>query len=76
MSLTNWEVGFPTEDPTNACMQISPRSLVKETQGPGDGHWRDVPCSKRNLVICEKKPMLSVPELQDILFHLRDNPGE
>jgi hypothetical protein len=76
MSLTNWDVGFPTADPLNDCIQLSPRSTKKDKLAQEDGTWRDVPCSKRNLIVCETKPMVTVPELRDIVFNLRDNPGK
>ncbi|OXA37571.1 macrophage mannose receptor 1 [Folsomia candida] len=75
MSMTNWDVGYPTNDSANGCMQISPKAQRVIT-ATDDGLWRDVPCTKRNVVVCEKKPMLTVPELQDIVFNLRDNPVE
>ncbi len=57
-------------------MQISPKStLLQDTNNEEDGHWRDVPCSKRNLIVCETKPIFSVPELRDIMLTIRDNPG-
>ncbi|OXA54051.1 Conglutinin [Folsomia candida] len=75
MSFTNWDDGFPTNQTVNLCMEMSPKAgRQAEVDATEDGKWKDVPCSKRNLVVCEKKPMLTVPELQEILFQLRDNP--
>lgn len=77
MSFLNWDDGYPTNQTAeNLCMEMSPKSGRREIGATDDGKWKDVPCSKRNLVVCEKKPMLTVPELQDIVFQLRDNPGK
>ncbi|OXA54964.1 Alpha-N-acetylgalactosamine-specific lectin [Folsomia candida] len=75
MSFTNWDDGFPTNQTANLCMEMSPKAGRQgELDATEDGKWKDVPCSKRNLVVCEKNPTLTVPELQEILFQLRDNP--
>lgn len=74
MSFINWDDGFPTNQTgDNLCMEMSPKAGLKEVGATEDGKWKDVPCSKRNLVVCEKKPILTVPELRDIVYQLRDD---
>lgn len=71
---TNWDVGSPTNKTVeNVCMEMSPLAgRSGRMEASEDGKWKDCRCSKRNLVVCEKKPDLTVPELQDILFKLRE----
>ncbi|OXA41984.1 Macrophage mannose receptor 1 [Folsomia candida] len=75
MSFTNWDVGYPTNQTgDNGCMEMSPNATVVEVGASEDGKWKDVPCSKSNLIVCEKKPTLTAPELQNMVVQLRDNP--
>ncbi|OXA48061.1 uncharacterized protein LOC110855457 [Folsomia candida] len=75
MSFTNWNDGFPTNQTAdNLCIDMSPKKDLMGVGATENGKWKDVSCSKRNLVVCEKKPMLTVSDLRDIVFQLRSNP--
>lgn len=77
MSFTNWNDGFPTNQTAdNLCIDMSPKKDLMGVGATENGKWKDVSCSKRNLVVCEKKPMLTVSDLRDIVFQLRSNPGK
>ncbi|XP_021959426.1 C-type lectin lectoxin-Lio2 isoform X2 [Folsomia candida] len=60
MSFTNWNDGFPTNQTAdNLCIDMSPKANLMGQGATEVGKWKDVSCSKRNLVVCEKKPMLT-----------------
>jgi hypothetical protein len=57
----------------NGCVQLTSK-VGKNRIEIDDGLWKDVPCNKRNLVVCQKGATLSIPEIQAALFELKNNP--
>jgi hypothetical protein len=70
---TNWAPDHPTDDLENGCIQLTSK-VGKDRIVVDDGLWKDVPCNKRNLVVCQKAATLSIPEIQAALFELKNNP--
>jgi hypothetical protein len=63
---TNWAEGSP-KNKTDHCVQLnSDENLV--------GKWSDVLCSKKNLVVCQKRQTWSLSHLQEILLDVKLNP--
>jgi hypothetical protein len=67
---SNWSEGSPSEDVDSNCVQINSRFAkllssdeILETQSV-EGAWSNVPCKKRNLVLCQKMQVWSFPQLQ------------
>jgi hypothetical protein len=63
MAFTAWDINSPSKIRRNKCMQMrfmySPVSSeaddIEAEEGlPLNGQWTDIPCRKRNLVVCEK----------------------
>jgi hypothetical protein len=75
LTYTNWAPGSPSNSSENNCLQftskLGKRANVLE---PEDGLWKDVHCNRRNLIVCERPPSLTLREVQDILFELVRNP--
>jgi hypothetical protein len=75
LTYTNWAPGSPSNSSENNCLQftskLGKRANVLE---PEDGLWKDVHCNRRNLIICERPPSLTLRELQDIVYGLVKNP--
>jgi hypothetical protein len=70
---TNWAPEHPTDNMENECLQLTSK-VGKNKAEVDDGLWKDVPCNKRNLVVCQKGATLSIPEIQAVLFDLKNNP--
>jgi hypothetical protein len=70
---TNWAPEYPTDNMENECLQLTSKG-GKIKAYVDDGLWKDVPCNKRNLVVCQKGAILSIPEIQAALFDLKNNP--
>jgi len=68
MVYQNWAPGFPREmNDTDRCVEIRPPNNI--LQSPS--FWYDVPCRKRNLVVCQKKPSWTIDEISKELVELR-----
>ncbi|KAH9406650.1 hypothetical protein TYRP_013633 [Tyrophagus putrescentiae] len=61
LSYTNWATGRPGSSLSRNCVQMSSEA---ETLGK----WMDEPCQKYNRVVCEKKPIWTVAQLQQALL--------
>jgi hypothetical protein len=71
---TNWAEDHPTDNESNDCLQITSHVSRDQNLNVEDGQWKDVPCIKRNLVVCQKRATLSIAELQDLIYEVRNNP--
>lgn len=58
---TNWATGKPGSSLTRGCVQMS-----SETETLGK--WMDEPCQKYNRVVCEKRPIWTIAQLQQALL--------
>jgi hypothetical protein len=58
---TNWAEENPSNKSGNNCAQIVSHSDFV-------GKWTDVPCKKKNFVVCQKTPVLSISLLHKLLL--------
>jgi lectin-like protein len=68
---TNWAVGFPSNDSSSTCVQISSALFSSEYS-----KWRDVPCLKRNIPVCQKTRNVPPDVIQRIVFEMYYNQGK
>jgi len=61
---TNWAEGSPTGEPEKGCVYI-------QTVDSNDMKWKDVSCTKENLVLCQKLPHWSNKDLQQYVLELK-----
>jgi len=61
---TNWAEGSPSNTTDKACVQMV-------SEGSSIGKWLDEPCSKKNLVVCQKMQSWSLSRLQKTLLNAR-----
>ncbi|KAH9409843.1 hypothetical protein TYRP_023674 [Tyrophagus putrescentiae] len=59
----NWAPGYP-KNITDHCVQISADESNK-------GKWTDEPCARRNLVICQQRPLPSLMLLAETVIELK-----
>jgi len=66
---TNWQEGYPTNQSNiDTCIEMMPENANISTTV--SGKWVNVPCRKRNLVICQKAPTWS---LEDAVQEIKIN---
>lgn len=62
-SFSSWAPSFPSKDAgNNGCVELLGASR----------NWRDIPCKKRNFVLCQSKPGIRLSELENVLVKLSD----
>lgn len=76
MNITNWKIGHPTNEKNRNCVQMNAgfdlNAINRNSiQYNSSGKWVDVPCSKENLVVCQKLQSWSSTKMQKIIFELR-----
>ncbi len=70
IEFSNWSEGSPSEDVERNCVQMDSQfanlfnSDEKLRIQSVEGVWSDVPCKKRNLVLCQKMQVWYFPQLQ------------
>jgi hypothetical protein len=69
LEYTNWATGSPSNRTDYDCVQIS-----SEIYQIGD--WVDKPCNRKNLVICQKSPAVTLNSLQNVLMETRRHLSE
>lgn len=74
-SYTNWEAGHPTNQIGRDCVQMNSqfdlyqqKSSLDIVQNDFAGKWLDVPCQKKNLVVCQIIPTWSISTIQRTLL--------
>ncbi len=63
MSFTNWAPNNPktsSSSTANICVQMNSDELVR-------GKWANEPCTKKNLVVCERKQKWTLEKMQEVI---------
>src|SRR5699024_217721 len=63
VGFTNWEAGKPSYSSDKVCVQLIP-------DDPNKGKWFDEPCTKKNLVVCQRSPTWTLSRLQQALLSM------
>ena len=66
-TFTNWASGNPKNNPSDTCVQMNGDEEVR-------AKWTNVPCTKKNLVVCERKQAWSNAKMQEIIETMLKNP--
>ena len=61
VSYINWALGYPVAKSSYDCVQLN-------THGVFDNKWTNEPCSKKNLVFCQKPQTWSFEHLQSLFI--------
>jgi hypothetical protein len=80
MAFNSWAEGSPSRLKYAKCMQMrflfSSMSMSIDSneegpdfEGPTNGEWTDIPCRKRNLVVCERVQNWTVTRIQETLMN-------
>jgi len=70
LTYSNWQDGYPTNSSdTQNCIELRPTEGRRLTAAKG--RWANVPCQKRNLVICQKAPTWSLEDAVEEILSLR-----
>ncbi len=67
LTFTNWANGYPKVRTTDSCIQMSSDEEVR-------GKWSNEPCTRKNLVVCEKEQTWSLKKLQALVVQTMQNP--
>ncbi len=67
LTFTNWASGNPKNNPSDICVQMQAEEELR-------GKWSNEPCTKKNLVVCEKKQTWSNAKMQEIIETMLRNP--
>ncbi len=67
LTFTNWASGYPKVRTTDSCIQMSSDEEVR-------GKWSNEPCTRKNLVVCEKEQTWSLKKLQALVVQTMQNP--
>jgi hypothetical protein len=74
---TNWAEGSPSGN--GDCVQMKSQfsrrfsNISQFFKSAINGKWGNVPCNKKNLALCQKLQIWSVPQLQQTLLDIRKN---
>lgn len=66
-NFNNWGAYSPSNN-SKYCVQM------QTNVGSGYGKWSDVPCNKRNSVVCERNQIMDPERVQTMVFDLKKNP--
>ncbi len=66
-TFANWASGNPKNNPSDNCIQMNADEEVR-------AKWTNVPCTKKNLVVCERKQTWSNAKMQEIIETMLKNP--
>ncbi len=65
LDFANWLTGSPSNKSDHNCVQMLPESSPI-------GKWSDIPCIKKNIVVCQKIPTISLTILHKMLLETRE----
>lgn len=72
LDYTNWAPENPTDELEKNCTELTSH-LSRQVD---DGLWKNTPCARRNLVLCQKVQDWDLLDLQHILLQLRQEFDE
>lgn len=67
LSFSNWANGYPKNHSTDTCVQVEADEDVR-------GKWSNVPCTRKNAVVCEKAQTWTLSKMQSLLVQTMQNP--
>lgn len=67
LTFTNWALGNPKKDSQSTCIQMHSEKELR-------GKWSNEPCTRKNLVVCERTQSWSMSKMQEMMQKMMLNP--